>query len=84
MREEKEGLQVYLGVLLARQSRFAPAANAVQLPAGACRDVADLLAYLGLSPTLIGMVVVNGQRAGLDTPLPEEGQVYLFPCLAGG
>lgn len=84
MSEERPGLQVYLGILLAGQSKCGPAATTVHLPPGTCHNVADLLNELGLSPALIGLVVVNGERAGLDTKLPESGQVYLFPCLAGG
>ncbi|MGQ9557021.1 MAG: MoaD/ThiS family protein [Desulfurispora sp.] len=77
-------MQVFLGILLAGQSKCGPAATTVHLPPGTCGNVAELLDYLGLSPTLLGMIVVNGERAGLDTKLPESGLVYLFPCLAGG
>lgn len=84
MPDERPGLQVYLGILLAGQSKYGPDATTLHLPPGSCRNVADLLDDLCLSPALIGLIVVNGERAGLDTKLPESGQVYLFPCLAGG
>ena len=52
------------------------------LEAGA--SIADLLAHLGLPPTLPTLVFTNDQILPLDAVLFDGATIKIFPPLAGG
>ncbi|MGO0122339.1 MoaD/ThiS family protein [Desulfothermobacter acidiphilus] len=54
----------------------------VDLPEGG--KVADLLERLGIPPSQVFSVLLNGRHAALDTPLRPGDEVALFPPLGGG
>ncbi|ACX52140.1 thiamineS protein [Ammonifex degensii KC4] len=54
----------------------------VDLPEGG--RVAELLAHLGIPPSQVFSVLVNGRHVFLETPLREGDRVALFPPLGGG
>lgn len=56
--------------------------EAVELPEGA--TVADLLARCGVPPEKVHHLLVNRQRATLETSLADGDQVWAIPLAAGG
>jgi sulfur carrier protein ThiS len=54
------------------------------LPVTAGETAASLLARLNIPPEMVHGVAVNGQQAGLDTPVHGGDVVHLFPPAAGG
>jgi molybdopterin converting factor small subunit len=54
----------------------------VELPAGA--TAADLLARCGIPPDKVHHLLVNRQRATLETSLADGDQVWAIPLAAGG
>lgn len=73
--------------LFAQLSEYLPA-NAkgkraiVEVPNAS--SVRDIVRYLGIPEDVAGVILVNGQQAGLDTMLRESDVVSLFPPIAGG
>ena len=45
------------------------------------QDVAD---QQGIAPGEVQMILVNGRRARLDTPLADGDRLGLFPAVGGG
>lgn len=65
--------------------RYGPAGEGpqeVELPEGA--TVGDLVARLGLPPTVQKVVLVDGRLRPLDAPLQDGETVTVFPPLEGG
>jgi molybdopterin converting factor small subunit len=54
----------------------------IQLPGGAV--VEDLLQQLSLPRDKTSLLVVNGVKASLETPLQEGDEVVVFPPVSGG
>jgi molybdopterin converting factor small subunit len=47
-------------------------------------SVADLLARLGIDPSEVGIVTVDGRQSNLDESIPAQGRVCIFPPMSGG
>jgi molybdopterin converting factor small subunit len=58
--------------------------NRADVDVGAAATVGDLVDALGAPRRLIFSVLVDGVRAGMDTPLSNGGEVTLMPPFAGG
>lgn len=54
----------------------------VDVPEGG--SVADVAGSLGLDPTLVVNVLVDGLRADLGAPVAEGSEVTLMPAFSGG
>jgi sulfur carrier protein ThiS len=46
--------------------------------------VADLLARLGLDPSGVGIVTMDGRQSRLDELVPASCRVCIFPLMSGG
>ncbi|MHC4598442.1 MAG: MoaD/ThiS family protein [Planctomycetota bacterium] len=46
--------------------------------------VGELLARLGVPENAVALVMVNQEKAGLDTPLNDGDVVSLLPLIVGG
>jgi molybdopterin converting factor small subunit len=47
-------------------------------------SVRDILASLRLDVSAVGLILVNGLHAGVDTPVAAGDEVSLFPPVGGG
>jgi molybdopterin converting factor small subunit len=47
-------------------------------------SVADLLGRLGIDPTEVGIVTVDGRQRNLDQKVPQGSHVCIFPPMSGG
>ena len=48
------------------------------------RNVSDLLGRLGIPPSKVAIILVDGRHAQQDQPLQDGETVSLFPAIAGG
>jgi sulfur-carrier protein len=46
-----------------------------------CREI---IADVGIGEQEIGIILINGRHAALDTPLQEADTLSLFPLVGGG
>ena len=46
--------------------------------------VRDVVTAAGISPLAVFIVMVNNDRAGLDTTLADGDRLALFPAVSGG
>ena len=68
--------------LFASLQKFMPEQERIEWEDG-CR-VSDLLARIGISPSEVAIVLVNGRHAQLDQKLHDGETVAFFPPIAGG
>lgn len=54
----------------------------LELPESA--TVGSVVTHLGIPDGLLNAASLNGEAVGLETPLPENAKVSLFPPAAGG
>ena len=54
------------------------------LPLSGNETVLDVALTLGLPPTEIKIVMVNGRHASLDTTVQDGDRVAYFPAVGGG
>jgi hypothetical protein len=47
-------------------------------------SVADLLARLGIDPSEVGIVTVDGRQSNFDELVPASCHVWIFPLMSGG
>jgi len=47
-------------------------------------SVADLLARLGIDPSEVGIVTVDGRQSDPDEIVPADSRVCIFPPMFGG
>jgi sulfur carrier protein ThiS len=69
LRDYAPGYDPEAGLRLECAARFTPA---------------DLAGRLGIPPEAVKIVLVNGRRAEMTSPLEENSRVALFPALSGG
>lgn len=73
--------------LSASLRRFVPDYDALaglSLPWTPGATVAQVLAGLGIAPTEVKIIMVNGVAAGPDAVLKDGDRVGLFPAVGGG
>lgn len=46
--------------------------------------VKDVLAEAGISPEAVVIILIDGAHAGLDSALPDDSRLALFPAVSGG
>lgn len=46
--------------------------------------VADLIAYLDINPSEVGIVTVDGRQSKPDEIVPVDSRVCIFPPMLGG
>ena len=68
--------------LFAGLRQFAKQNDKIELDDG--KSVSDLLERLGIPPSKVAIVLVNGRHADQDQPLRDGETVSLFPAIAGG
>jgi molybdopterin synthase sulfur carrier subunit len=68
--------------LFASLQKFMPNAEKVELDDNC--TVSDLLKKIGINPSGVAIILVNGQHAELDQALSENETVAIFPPIAGG
>ena len=71
--------------LLGPRSRFSPKLprnGRMQLPKGII--LRELVTRLELSDEYAKLIVVNGQKVGMNTTLYDDDEILLFPMLGGG
>ncbi len=68
--------------LFASLQKFKPQQEKVALEDGF--TVLDILERMGISPSEVAIVLVNGRHAPLDQALHDGETVALFPPIAGG
>ena len=68
--------------LFASLQKFKPQQEKVALEDGF--TVLDILEKIGISPSEVAIVLVNGRHAQLDQALHDGETVALFPPIAGG
>lgn len=68
--------------LFASLQKFKPQQEKVALEDGF--TVLDILERIGISPSEVAIVLVNGRHAQLDQALHDGETVALFPPIAGG
>jgi molybdopterin converting factor small subunit len=68
--------------LFAGLRKYTNEKNRIQLEEGA--TVYDFLEKLGIPPSEVAIILVNGRHATKDHPLRDAETVSLFPALAGG
>lgn len=64
--------------------RYQGSKHTEMLPLAVARTPRAALTHLGISPGAVGLVFVNQQQAGLDTPLSHDDVVEILPLLGGG
>jgi len=47
-------------------------------------SVAGLIAHLGIDPSEVGIVTVDGRQSNLEDIVPASGRVCIFPPMFGG
>ncbi|MCG6981551.1 MAG: MoaD/ThiS family protein [Deltaproteobacteria bacterium] len=68
--------------LFASLQKFMPNAEKVDLDDNC--TVLDLLKKIGINPSEVAIILVNGQHVELDQTLSEGETVAFFPPIAGG
>jgi molybdopterin synthase sulfur carrier subunit len=68
--------------LFASLQKFMPNAEKVELDDNC--TVSDLLRKIGINPSEVAIILVNGQHVELDQALSENETVAIFPPIAGG
>ncbi len=68
--------------LFASLQKFMPNAEKVDLDDNC--TVRDLLIKIGINPSEVAIILVNGQHVDLDQTLHEGETVAIFPPIAGG
>lgn len=68
--------------LFAGLRQFAQQNDKIELDDG--KSVSDLLERLGIPPSKVAIILVNGRHAEQDQPLQDGETVSLFPAIAGG
>jgi molybdopterin converting factor small subunit len=68
--------------LFAGLRQFAKQNDKIELDDG--KSVSDLLERLGIPPSKVAIILVNGRHAEQDQPLQDGETVSLFPAIAGG
>jgi molybdopterin converting factor small subunit len=68
--------------LFAGLRQFAQQNEKIELDDG--KKVSDLLERLGIPPSKVAIILVNGRHAEQDQPLQDGETVSLFPAIAGG
>jgi molybdopterin synthase sulfur carrier subunit len=68
--------------LFASLQKFMP--NAEKVPLDDNCTVLDLLKKIGINPSEVAIILVNGQHVELDQTLSEGETVAIFPPIAGG
>jgi len=68
--------------LFAGLRKYADRNDRIELEDG--KKVNDLLERLGIPPSKVAIILVNGRHAGQDQPLHAGETVSLFPAIAGG
>jgi molybdopterin synthase sulfur carrier subunit len=68
--------------LFASLQKFMPNAENVDLDDNC--TVLDLLKKIGINPSEVAIILVNGQHVELDQTLSEGETVAFFPPIAGG
>jgi molybdopterin converting factor small subunit len=58
--------------------------NRAEVDVGPAATVGDLVDALGAPRRLVFSVLLDGVRAGMDTPLSDRSEVTLMPPFAGG
>ena len=58
--------------------------NRAEVDVGPAATVGDLIDALGAPRRLVFSVLLDGIRAGMDTPLSDRSEVTLMPPFAGG
>ena len=46
--------------------------------------VSDLLTQLGIDPSEVGIITIDGRQSTLDQAIPADGRICIFPPLMGG
>ncbi|MFZ5632756.1 MAG: MoaD/ThiS family protein [Bacillota bacterium] len=46
--------------------------------------VREIIDWLAIPQHYVGLVVVNGEKAGRETPVYEGDQITFFPVVSGG
>ena len=68
--------------LFASLRKYTNQKNRIQLEDGA--TVGDSLERLGIPPSEVAIILVDGRHAPQDQPLHDGETVSLFPAIAGG
>jgi molybdopterin synthase sulfur carrier subunit len=68
--------------LFASLQKFMPNAEKIDLDDNC--TVLDLLKKIGINPSEVAIILVNGQHVELDQTLSEGETVAFFPPIAGG
>ena len=68
--------------LFASLQKFMPEQESIEWEDGC--TVSDLLARIGISPSEVAIVLVNGRHAQLEQKLHDGETVAFFPPIAGG
>lgn len=68
--------------LFASLQKFMPNAEKVELDDNC--TVSELLKKIGINPSEVAIILVNGQHVELDQTLSENETVAIFPPIAGG
>jgi molybdopterin converting factor small subunit len=68
--------------LFASLQKFMPKAEKVKLDKNC--TVLDLIQKIGINPSEVAIILVNGRHAELDQTLHEYETVAIFPPIAGG
>jgi molybdopterin converting factor small subunit len=68
--------------LFASLRKYENEKNRIELKAGA--RVGDFLQKIGIPPSEVAIILVDGRHAAQDQPLRDGETVSLFPAIAGG
>jgi len=68
--------------LFASLRKYTDQKKRIGLEAGA--RVSDLLERIGVPPSEVAIILVNGRHAREEQPLHDGATVSLFPAIAGG
>lgn len=68
--------------LFASLRKYKNETNKIELQEGA--RVADFLKRIGVPPSEVAIILVNGRHAAQDRTLRDGETVSLFPAIAGG
>jgi len=68
--------------LFAGLRQYAKPHDKIELEDG--RNVSDLFERLGIPPSKVAIILVDGRHALQDQPLQDGETVSLFPAIAGG
>lgn len=68
--------------LFASLRKYTNQKDKIELEDGA--SVSDFLQRIGVPPSEVAIILVNGRHAAQDQPLHDGETVSLFPAIAGG